>query len=152
MIVRLTALLLALTFTPPVQSSDAVATRKEIEQAYVKALDALRRAKSMQDLDEMNRSFDTADWQSIAPGQSPRSWQDLRKYGFEGLWAPFQSSELIIDTFELQGDTAILTGKLRQVGMKGNVSLIPLKETWKKTLMGWKRQIHQKFAPGETPR
>ena len=152
MIVRLTALLLALTFTPPVQSSEAVAARKEIEQAYVKALDALRRAKSMQDLDEMNRSFDTLDWQSIAPGQSPRNWQDLRKYGFEGLWAPFQSSELIIDTFELQGDTAILTGKLRQVGMKGNVSLIPLKETWKKTLMGWKRQIHQKFAPGETPR
>jgi len=86
------------------------------------------------------------------PGQQPRGWPELRKYGFEGLWSPMQSAELLIDTFELKGDTAVLTGHLRHVGVKGDVSLIPLKETWKRTVIGWKRQIHQKFPPGETPK
>jgi len=147
---RLLALAVAITLAANSQSVEAV--RKEIEASYAKALDALRNAKSMEDLDEMNRSLDTVDWQSIVPGKSPRGWQELRKYGFVGLWAPFQSSQLTIDTFSVNGDTAVLTGHLRQVGMKGNVSLIPLKETWKKTIMGWKRQIHQKFPPGETPK
>ena len=151
MLVRLAVLALAGFTALYAEETDSAAARKEIAAAYVKALDALRQAKSMEDLDEMDRSFDTQDWQSLSPGQQPRGWQDLRKYGFQGLWAPFQSSELVIDTFELKGDTAVLTGKLRQVGMKGDVAVIPLKETWKKTLMGWKRQIHQKFAPGETP-
>ena len=93
------------------QSPEAV--RKEIEAAYVKALDAMRQAKSLVDLDELNRSFDTQDWQSIVPWQQPRGWADLRKYGFEGLWQPMQSAELLIDTFELKGDTAVLTGRLR---------------------------------------
>ena len=53
------------------------------------------------------------------PGQQPRGWAELRKYGFEGLWAPIQSIELLIDTFEWKGDTAVLTGRLRTVGMKG---------------------------------
>ena len=145
------ALLIALvTLTAGAQSSEAV--RKEIEGAYVKALDAMRHAKSLEDLDELNRSFDTQDWQSIVPGQQPRGWAELRKYRFEGLWQPMQSAELLIDTFELKGDTAVLTGHLRHVGVKGDVSLIPLKETWKRTVMGWKRQIHQKFPPGETPK
>jgi hypothetical protein len=152
MAVRLGALVLVTATLLSGQSTDSTAVRKEIQGAYSKALDALRNAKSMEDLDELNRSFDTADWQTISPGQAPRTWQDLRPYGFEGLWAPFKSSELIIDTFDLHGDTAILTGHLRQVGMKGNITLIPVKETWKKTLMGWKRQIHQKFKPGETPK
>jgi hypothetical protein len=152
MTVRLMALAIVLIPAAFPQSPDTAAARKEIEAAYVKALDVLRHAKTLEDLDELNRSFDTVDWQTISPGQSPRGWQDLRKYGFEGLWAPYQSSALIIDTFELRGETAVLTGHLRQVGMKGNVSVIPLKETWRKTLVGWKRQIHQKFAPGETPR
>ncbi len=73
--------------------------RSEIEAAYVKALNAFREAKSIEDLDEINRSFDTGD-----------------------------------------------------VDMKGNISLIPLKETWKKTAVGWKRQIHQKFPVGEPPK
>jgi len=128
------------------------AARKEIEAAYVKALDAMRQAKSLEDLDEINRSFDTQDWQSIVPGQQPRGWAELRKYGFEGLWSPMQSAELLIDTFDVKGDTAVLTGRLRHVGVKGDVALIPLKETWKRTVMGWKRQIHQKFPPGETPK
>src|ERR1700754_1628560 len=45
--------------------------RKEIEAAYVKALDATRQAKSMDDLDEIDRTFNTRDWQSISPGQPP---------------------------------------------------------------------------------
>lgn len=132
------------------ETSDVV--RSEIQALYVRALEALRNAKSIEDLDEINRSFDTQDWQSLAPGQQPRSWQDLRKYGFAGLTAPFRSAEILIDTFEVTGDTAVLTGKLRNVNMKGEVALIPLKETWRKTVMGWKRQIHQKFRPGETPK
>jgi hypothetical protein len=132
------------------QSPEAV--RQEIEASYVKALDSMRRAKSLEDLDELNRSFDTQDWQSIVPGQQPRGWPELRKYGFEGLWAPFQSAAFIIDTFQLTGDTVVLTGHLRHVGMKGDVALIPLKETWKRTVVGWKRQIHQKFPAGETPK
>ena len=56
-----------------------------------------------------------------------------------------------MDSFELNGDAAILKGKLRNVGINGNVSMIPLKETFRRTVMGWKRQIHQKFRPGETP-
>jgi hypothetical protein len=126
--------------------------KKEIEAAYVRALEALRQAKTMDDLDEINRSFDTLDWQSISFGQPPRTWQDLRKYGLDGLRAPFASANLIIDTFEVNGDTAVLTGKLRMEPLRGEPALVPLKETWKRTSMGWKRQIHQKFRPGETPK
>jgi hypothetical protein len=152
MTARLTALLIAFTLTAHAQSPGAAAVRKEIEATYARGLEALRNAKSMEDLDELDRSFDTLDWQSMVPGEQARGWQELRKYGFKGLWAPFQSSEMIIDTFQLNGDSAVLTGHIRQVGMSGNISLIPVKETWKKTIMGWKRQIHQKFPPGETPR
>jgi hypothetical protein len=126
--------------------------RKEIETSYARALEAMRNAKSTEDMDEINRTFDTADWLSITPGQQPKHWEDLRKYPFQEMWAPFQSSELIIDTFDLTGDTAVVTGKLRTVNMKGNVGLIPLRETFKRTVAGWKRQIHQKFNPGETPK
>jgi hypothetical protein len=125
--------------------------RREIESCYARALDALRQAKTIDDHDEINRSFDTIDWRSISPGQQPRSWQDLRQYGFSGLWAPFRSAEFIIDRFELNGDTAVLRGRLRMENMKGETAFVPLKETFHRTAMGWKRQIHQKFRPGETP-
>jgi hypothetical protein len=125
------------------QSPDAA--RKEIEASYAKVLDALKHAKSMDDLDEINRSFDTLEWRSITPDNPTQGWPDLRKYGFENLWAPFQSAEMIIDTFELSGDIVVFTGRLRNVNMKGEVAYIPLKETWK-------RQIHQKFRAGETPK
>jgi hypothetical protein len=131
------------------QSSDAV--RNEIQTAYANALDALRQAKSMADLDEINRSFDTPDWLSISPGQPPQSWQDLRKRGFEELWRPFRSAEFVVDRFELSGGAAVLKGRLRTVNMKGDVEFVPLKETFRRTVMGWKRQVHQKFQPGETP-
>jgi hypothetical protein len=125
--------------------------RREIETWYARALEALRQAKTMDDLDEMNRSLDTADWRSISPGQQPRSWQELRQYGFNGLWAPFRSAEFIIDGFELNGETAVLRGRLRMVNMKGETGFVPLKETFHRTVIGWKRQVHQKFRPGETP-
>jgi hypothetical protein len=89
------ALVVFIGSTALAQSPEAV--RQEIEASYVKALDSMRRAKSLEDLDELNRSFDTQDWQSIVPGQQPRGWPELRNYGFEGLWAPFQSAALIID-------------------------------------------------------
>jgi hypothetical protein len=125
--------------------------RREIETSYARAVEALRQAKTMDDLDEINRSFDTADWRSMSPGQQPRSWPDLRHYGFNGLWAPFRSAEFLLDRFELNGDTAVLHGRLRTVNMEGDTGFIPLKETFHKTAMGWKRQVHQKFRPGETP-
>jgi hypothetical protein len=64
------------------QSPDSV--RKEIETFYARALEALHNAKSMDDLYEISRAFDTQDWQSISPGQQPQ-----------------------IDTFELTGDIAV---------------------------------------------
>jgi len=132
------------------QSPDAA--RKEIETLYARALEAMRLAKSIGDLDEIDRTFNTQDWQSISPGQQPTNWPNLRKYPFEELSAPFQSLKMLIDTFELNGDTAVVTGRLRTVNMKGNVGFIPLKETWKRTVAGWKRQVHQKFNAGETPK
>lgn len=132
------------------QSPESV--RKEIEALYARALEATRNAKSVADLEEIDRSFDTADWLSLNPGQQPKHWEDLRKYPFEEQWAPFQSAELIIDTFEASGDTAVITGKLKNVNIKGDVAYIPLKETWKHIVIGWKRQIHQKFRAGETPK
>src|SRR3954453_8025283 len=121
-VMRFAFVLALVSLTASGQSQEAV--RKEIEAAYVKALDAMRQAKSMDDLDEINRSFDTQDWQSIVPGQQPRGWAELGKDGFEGLWQPMQSAELLIDTFEVKGDTAILTGHLRHVGTKGDVAMI----------------------------
>jgi hypothetical protein len=126
--------------------------RREIESWYVRALDALRHAKTMDDLDEINRSLDTVDWRSISPGQQPRTWQDLRQYGFNGLWAPFRSAEFIVEGLELDGDTAVVRGRLRTVNLKGETGFVPLKETFHRTVMGWKRQVHQKFRPGETPK
>jgi hypothetical protein len=105
----------------------------------------------MEDLEEIDRMLDTYDWQSISAGQQPQRWSDLRKYGFDALWQPFQRAEILIDTFSLDGDKAIFTGRLRSVNMRGDVAFIPLKETWKRTAAGWKRQIHQKFRTGETP-
>jgi hypothetical protein len=149
MVVRAALLILVAVSIAAAESPDDV--RRQIESSYAKALDALRQAKTMDDLDEINRSFDTIDWQSISPGQQPTTWQNLRQYGFDGLWTPFRSAEFIIDRFELNGDTAVLRGRLRTVNMKGDAGFIPLKETFHRTVMGWKRQIHQKFRPGETP-
>jgi len=120
--------------------------RREIEGQYAKATEALRTAKSIEDMDEINRSFDTQDWQSLVPGQPPRSWAELRKYGLESLRAPFDSMTLRIEKFELSGTTAVLTGTLRVVS-NGSAVIVPLTETWRKTPMGWKRQIHQKLGP-----
>jgi len=131
------------------ESPDEV--RRQIETSYATTLEALRQAKTLDDLDEINRSFDTLDWRSISPGQQPRSWQDLRRFGFSGLWAPFRSAEFIIDRFDLNGDTAVLRGRLRTVNMKGETGFTTLKETFRRTVMGWKRQVHEKFRPGETP-
>jgi hypothetical protein len=146
---RAALLIAAVVGIAAAESPDEV--RGQIEASYATALEALRHAKTMDDLDEINRSFDTLDWQSISPGQQRRSWQDLRKYGFGGLWAPFRSAEFIIDRFELNGDTAVLQGRLRTVNIKGETGFIPLKETFHRTVVGWKRQVHQKFRPGETP-
>lgn len=107
------------------QSADSV--RKEIEASYARALEAMRQAKSMADLDEIDRTLDTQDWQSISPGQQPTNWQNLRKYPFEESWAPFQSARILIDTFELTGDTVVFTGRLRTVNMKGSVGFIPVR-------------------------
>src|SRR5438067_11329525 len=85
------------------QSPETV--RKEIEASYARALNALQHAKSMEDLAEINRSIDTLDWKSFVPGEQPRRWADLRKYGFEALWPPFQAAALHIDAFEVTGDT-----------------------------------------------
>jgi hypothetical protein len=143
-------LFLAASLLLSAQPADAV--RREIEAAYAKVFVALKNARSMDDLDEINRTFDTFDWQTISPGQSPRAWSDLRQYGFKGLWTPFQSEEFQIEKFELNGDTAVLTGKLRHVGTTGSVSFIPLKETWRRTVMGWKRAVHEKLAAPPPPR
>ncbi len=135
MLVRLlVALTITASFAAQAQSSDAV--HQEIEAGYARALDAMLHAKPMKDLDELNRSFDKRDWQSIVPGQQPRTGQELRKYGFEGLRMPFQSLQFSIGT----------------IAVPGNVAPIPLKETRRKTVIGWKRQIHQKFPSGETPK
>ena len=148
---RRTALVLTLVASLA-QAQSAGSVRKEIETSYARALEAMRQAKSMADLDEIDRTFDTQDWQSISPGQQPTNWQNLRKYPFEESWSPFRSAEISIDKFELAGDTAVFTGRLRTVNMKGSIGVIPVKETWKRTVIGWKRQIHQKFRPGETPK
>src|SRR5579862_8221926 len=89
------------------------AVRKEITALYARALEATRNATSIEDLDEIDRTFNTRDWQSIAPGQPVRTWPDIRKYGFEGQNAPFKSAEILIDTFQLSGDTVVFTGRLR---------------------------------------
>ena len=49
----------------------AESVRKVIEASYVRSLAAFRNAKSIEDLDETSRTFDTADWLSITPGQKP---------------------------------------------------------------------------------
>jgi len=126
-------------------AQSAADVRREIESQYAKAIEALRTAKSMEDLDELNRSFDTQDWQSIVPGQQPQSWADLRKYGFEAINARFDSMKLQVETFDLSGDTAVLTGKLHVV-QNGSALVVPLTETWRRTPLGWKRQIHHKLA------
>ena len=56
-------------------STDSV--RDDIAEFYESALEAARNAKSMADLDEINRTFDTQDWQSISPGQQPTDWQTV---------------------------------------------------------------------------
>ena len=120
--------------------------QKQIETAYAKSLAALHEAKSIEDLDEISRSLDTRDWKSIVPGRGPWTWEDLRKHPFESLTAPFDSAALIIESLDLQGDTAMLSGKLRIVN-HGRASLVPLKETWVRTVVGWKRKIHEKPGP-----
>ena len=141
--VRLLCLICA-SFVLRAQSNEDV--RKQIETSYARALAALHESKTIEDLDEINRSLDTRDWVSIAPNRAPWDWEFTRTHPFESLTAPFDSSALVIETLEVQGNTATLTGKLRVVS-NGRAMLVPLKETWVKTVIGWKRKVHQKLGP-----
>jgi hypothetical protein len=90
--------------------------------ALAQSPDDTQNAKSVADLDEIDRTFNTRDWQSITPGQPARAWEDIRKFGFEGQNAPMQSAQILIDTFQLNGDTVVFTGRLGTVNLKGDVA------------------------------
>jgi hypothetical protein len=130
------------------QSPDAA--RKEIEASYAKVLDALKHAKSMDDLDEINRSFDTMDWRSITP-DNPRLARSAEVWFRKRVGSvPIRGNDhRYVSTV---GRHRGVHGQAAQCEHEGRVAYIPLKETWKRTVIGWKRQMHQKFRAGETPK
>ena len=127
--------------------------RKEIQAAYTRSIQGMRQAKTMDDLDALNKAMDTPDWVSIMPGQPPRTWAQLRSYGFENLNPPFDEMSFPIDTFTMKGEgAAIVQGTMRvtatvvdqrgQFGPKGEkhdiVSTAPIRDTWVKMSEGWR--------------
>ena len=142
-------------------SKRATDQRKEIESAYTQSTQAMKQAKTMDDLDAMNKAMDTSDWVSIMPGQKPQTWEQLRRYGFQNLNQPFDETSFLIDCFTMTGeDAAIVQGTVRvtaaivdqqgQFGAKGErhtiVTTAPIRDTWVKTPDGWRRKIHKKLA------
>ena len=139
-------------------AADDAQVRKEIEAKYTSSLQALKAAKSIEDLDADHQRLDTLDWVSIAPGQKPMSWDELRGYGFQNLAAPFDEMSFPIDKLTMKDEkTAIVEGTItvkatREIdGVKHLlVSTAPIRDTWVKTPDGWRRKIHEKLAPNQT--
>lgn len=106
-----------------------------IEHRYTLAFEQFHEAKSLDDLDSINRWFDTADWQSIANGQPARTWSELRKYGFKGLWTA--------DKIEWR----IIAFRLIEGGAEVEMRIGPFRvvDTWRETPQGWRRSRHEKF-------
>jgi hypothetical protein len=109
-----------------------------IEHRYTLAFEQFHEAKSLEDLDNINRWLDTTDWQSIVNGQPARSWADLRKYGFKGLWSA-EKNEWRIVAFRV----------LETGGAEVEMRIGPFRviDTWRQTPQGWRRSRHEKFPP-----
>jgi hypothetical protein len=60
----------------PAAADASGAVRREIEASHVRAIEALRQAKTLADLNEINPSCDTQDWQSI---RAERRWDGKRR-------------------------------------------------------------------------
>lgn len=106
-----------------------------IEKRYAKAFAGFHKARSLDDLDRIHRWFDTEDWQSIVNGQPARPWEDLRKYGFKGLWTP-EKIEWRITGFRVRDEGA-------EVEMR--IGPFRVVDTWRRTAQGWRRSRHEKF-------
>ena len=141
--------------------ADGGPARKEIESACAQSIQAMKQAKTMDDLDAMNKAMNTPDWVGIMPGQKPQTWEQLRRYGFENLNQPFDETSFLIDRFTMTGeDAAIVQGTVRvtatlvdqrgQFGAKGEkhtiVTTAPIRDTCVKTPDGWRRKIHEKLV------
>ncbi len=125
-------------------------TRKLLESQYVRMFDALRSAKSMEDLDAQTKEFETDDCVSVMPGQKPRTWKQLREFGFEALTSgPKDKMEFRVEKFSMPNeDTAVLEGVMQISGNKLVISA-PIRDTWVRTEKGWRRKIHEKLAPNK---
>ena len=161
-IVRFMLLVLVLfVITATLMRGDVGPVRNQIQAAYTRSIQAMRQAKTIDDLDAMNQAIDTPDWVSIMPGQPPRTWAQLRSYGFANLNPPFDEMSFAIDTLTMKGQgTAIVQGNMRvtatvvnqrgQFGPKGEkndiVSTAPIRDTWVKTPEGWRRSLHEKLV------
>jgi len=137
------------------------AAQREIQIMFQKAVEGLKQAKTIEDLDALHNTIDTSDWVSIQPGQKPQTWQELRKLGFDALNQPFNHMRFDIKNVTLDGNIAVVEGVLivgatiideeGRFGPKDATHDVvvgaPLRETWVRSANGWRRKIHEKLEP-----
>lgn len=126
---------LAFTFASLLLAETPGQILTNIEQRYTLAFEQFHEAKSLEDLDSINRWLDTPDWQSISNGQPARTWSDLRKYGFKGLW---NAGKI---------EWRVVAFRLTDGGAEVEMRIGPFRvvDTWRQTPQGWRRSRHEKF-------
>lgn len=131
-------------------ATDAAEVRRSLEAIYPKMFEGLRSAKTMADLDAQSREFETSDWVSVMPGQKPRTWEQLRAFGFEALTSgPKDGMKFEVVKFTMPDEnTAVLEGTMRISDSKVEITA-PIRDTWIRTEAGWRRKIHEKLAPNK---
>ena len=105
-----------------------------LEKRYATAMKRFERGKSIDDLDRLSQWMDTPDWRSVVNGRE-QTWQDLRKYGFKGLWTPNRIP------WRIQQFRLLETGAEVELRVGG----IRVVDTWRRTPNGWRRSRHEKF-------
>jgi hypothetical protein len=142
--------------------------RKDIVEAYQRAMDAMRRGDA-----DAAFEMETADWVSITVGQAPRTRQEMEPLirrdfasmkpppGWSAVWKPDYerngtSSGIQIYDFKLEGSSAVvlyLIGSTRTETLDGASHNVwrgsHIRDTWTKTPTGWKRRMHEKLTVNE---
>jgi hypothetical protein len=155
--------LLLLTAADPAEDA-----RKDIVAAYQRSLDALQRGDA-----DAALQIDTDDWVSMVVGQKPRTRQDIEPFvrrdiagmkpppGWAATWRPDYerngtSSGIQVYDVKLEGNNAVvlcLVGSTRPEVTDGVTHKIwtgsHVRDTWIKTLAGWKRRLHEKLTINE---
>ena len=124
----------------------------EIQATYDRTIRGQLTAKTPEDLDANERLIDTPDWVSIVNDGAPQHWADLRAGVIAMLGHP-EDITIKILKLTIAGDRAVVIARVgapKDVSGDGDRSRPALiRDTWSKTSVGWRRNVHEKPARGK---